>query len=419
MTKTPPSGRQPLLGGGLYDYIAGLVYDNNSLEFIPTAEGRALPPAKAVNPEPLPGATTALSNAFYRYEYQLKDHLGNLRAACRCAEIANPTSPKDSYAPIAVQENHYDAWGLALPLTEQSANLVGSPEHRWQYNGKEKVPDLNWYEYGFRWYAPDRARFLQVDPLADEEDQEVVSPFTYVFNNSVNLTDPLGLCPECESLHKSPYEGQVHLSSGGGIYFYTKGTWTREDGYLNEVTITPTNDDKDKQGSSVAIPIPQLGLGVLQKSVGLASILINLGLNFTGDVSTSHRNRHNNLPIYFVPQVITPNIYNNTMFALTGDWQTPILTYGNYTEAEKRAKRQQAYGYRGPADPSGQGRFQWDEYPFASTFEGGRGATVRRVPAWENRIQGIMLNKFYRRFNLRRGSKFIVIPISNKLLNNE
>ncbi len=38
-----------------------------------------------------------------------------------------------------------------------------------------------------------------------------------------------------------------------------------------------------------------------------------------------------------------------------------------------------------------------DEYPFASTFQGGRGAVVRLVPIRENSIQGALLGAFYRR----------------------
>jgi len=62
--------------GKVFDYVAGLVYRNDSLEFIPTAEGRILPPGRAINPQ-LNGSTAApagLTNTFYRYEYQINDH---------------------------------------------------------------------------------------------------------------------------------------------------------------------------------------------------------------------------------------------------------------------------------------------------------------------------------------------------------
>ena len=58
----------PAVGGAVVrDYIAGLVYDQKGLKFIPTAEGRALP----VNRIIAPNTTTA--GLFYRYEYHLND----------------------------------------------------------------------------------------------------------------------------------------------------------------------------------------------------------------------------------------------------------------------------------------------------------------------------------------------------------
>ncbi|GAB2769814.1 hypothetical protein GCM10027275_10400 [Rhabdobacter roseus] len=175
--------------GKVYDYIAGLVYVNDSLEFIPTAEGRILPPGRAVNP----GDT--VTNKFYRYEYQLKDHMGgrrsaNLRIACRCGEQENATTPSQAYAPIAVQENHYDPWGLSLPLNAQAEWVAGSPADRFTYNGKEKQGELGWHDYGARMYDAQIGRWGVVDPLADSARR--FSPYAYGFNNPIRFVDPDG-----------------------------------------------------------------------------------------------------------------------------------------------------------------------------------------------------------------------------------
>jgi RHS repeat-associated protein len=58
------------------DYVAGMVYEENVLQFIPTSEGRWL------TPEALPSGEGAIMGA---YEYQYLDHLGNLRLAVRKA----------------------------------------------------------------------------------------------------------------------------------------------------------------------------------------------------------------------------------------------------------------------------------------------------------------------------------------------
>lgn len=51
---------------------------------------------------------------------------------------------------------------------------------------------------------------------------------------------------------------------------------------------------------------------------------------------------------------------------------------------------------------------QCDEYPFASTREGGTGASTMGVPASEQRIQGGTISAFYRKNKLKNGSQFTV-----------
>ena len=52
--------------------------------------------------------------------------------------------------------------------------------------------------------------------------------------------------------------------------------------------------------------------------------------------------------------------------------------------------------------------YNCDEYPFASTFQGGRGAVVRLVPIRENSIQGGLISAFYRRNRIGHGGCFRV-----------
>lgn len=50
-----------------------------------------------------------------------------------------------------------------------------------------------------------------------------------------------------------------------------------------------------------------------------------------------------------------------------------------------------------------------DEYPFASTIEGGEGSMVAYVPTKENRSQGGSLKQLYR--TLKTGDAFLVFPV--------
>ena len=49
-----------------------------------------------------------------------------------------------------------------------------------------------------------------------------------------------------------------------------------------------------------------------------------------------------------------------------------------------------------------------DEYPFASTYEGGTGAVIAAVPIKENSSQGGQLSAFYRRNSIQDGDCFEV-----------
>lgn len=50
-----------------------------------------------------------------------------------------------------------------------------------------------------------------------------------------------------------------------------------------------------------------------------------------------------------------------------------------------------------------------DEYPFASSMQGGAGAQIMGVPLKEQRIQGGVLSAFYRKFGIGHGDPFEVV----------
>jgi RHS repeat-associated protein len=123
------------------------------------------------------------TNKFWRYEYDIKDHLGNLRVACRCAEQAIETKPQHTYAAIVVQQATYDPWGIKLNTSTPADAYNGNPTDRYRYNGKEYQKDHGLYEYGFRWYDAAIARFIQVDPLAN--DYAYKSTYDYAENEPI------------------------------------------------------------------------------------------------------------------------------------------------------------------------------------------------------------------------------------------
>ncbi|NDK57359.1 RHS repeat-associated core domain-containing protein [Pontibacter sp. BT213] len=91
--------------------------------------------------------------------------------------------------PMLVQENHYDPWGLNLAGLERQ----NTPDHLFQYNGKEKQTELglNWSDYGARMYDAQLGRWHVIDPMA--ENHYGFTPYNYALNNPLLFTDPFGM----------------------------------------------------------------------------------------------------------------------------------------------------------------------------------------------------------------------------------
>jgi len=167
-------------GTTITDYVDGIQYTNGTIEFIQTEEGRALN-----------------SSGNYSYQYNLTDHLGNVRYSF------------DIYggAVRRLQEDEYYAFGL---------RKSGSPvvlDNKYLFNGKELQDELGQYDYGARFYDPVVGRWNTPDPLADEDVQIDLSPYQYAWNNPVKLIDPDGRCPD------HPCDGSCGMSMSAELGF--------------------------------------------------------------------------------------------------------------------------------------------------------------------------------------------------------
>src|SRR5882672_1098488 len=80
----------------------------------------------------------------------------------------------------------------------------GEPENKKGYNGNElqskefsDLSGLAWYDFNARTYDPQIGRFIQIDPLPDDGDQESFTPYQFGLDNPVLNNDPDGKCPSC------------------------------------------------------------------------------------------------------------------------------------------------------------------------------------------------------------------------------
>ncbi|MGV3502914.1 MAG: RHS repeat-associated core domain-containing protein, partial [Adhaeribacter sp.] len=113
---------------------------------------------------------------------------------------------------LIVQENHYDPWGMNLV----GIQMQGQPDHKFQYNGKEKQEELGlgWNDYGARFYDPQLGRWHAVDPMTD--DAESWSPYNYVCNNPIRLTDPDGRWPNDPLGFATGFASAIRTNMGVG-----------------------------------------------------------------------------------------------------------------------------------------------------------------------------------------------------------
>jgi RHS repeat-associated protein len=166
------------------DYVSGIEYRNGIIEAIYFPEGRIaiLPPAV--------GTTAPLG----RYEYSIKDHLGNTRLT-----FADLDDNKIVDVPSDIlQEQHYYPFGLGQDYTWMNNTAIN--DTKYLYNGKElndevfdasKRIGLNWLDFGKRWYDPATIRFPSPDPIIEKF--AYLNSYNYASNNPVTNIDLWGL----------------------------------------------------------------------------------------------------------------------------------------------------------------------------------------------------------------------------------
>ncbi|MDQ3394890.1 MAG: hypothetical protein M3512_12365, partial [Bacteroidota bacterium] len=122
--------------------------------------------------------------------YELSNHLGNVLAVV----TDNIHMAADSVWTDVVSVSDYYPFGLNMPGRSWTDEDLRS--YRYGFNGKEKDPEGmggggSTYDYGFRIYNPQIARFLSVDPLF--QSYPWYTPYQFAGNNPIWAIDLDGL----------------------------------------------------------------------------------------------------------------------------------------------------------------------------------------------------------------------------------
>lgn len=147
------------------NYVDGIVYNGSTIDYIQTEEG------------------VARNNAgIYTYEYNLNDHLGNVRYTF----YQNPSTGLLE----RIQSDDYYAFGK-----RKSSGSPISTINKYLYNGKEIIDELNsfaedgQYDFTARLYDPVTGRWSSIDPADQFYD---ITGYAGMGNNPVVYVDPDG-----------------------------------------------------------------------------------------------------------------------------------------------------------------------------------------------------------------------------------
>ncbi|MEE1885058.1 RHS repeat domain-containing protein [Pedobacter flavus] len=242
-------------------YISGIQYTGSTIDFIQNAEGRALN-----------------NGGSFVYQYNLIDHLGNVRYSFE----------NNGGAIRKLQQDDYYSFGLR--------RIVSSGTNLYLYNGKELQEELGQYDYGARFYDPVIGRFNTIDPLAEQGRRW--SPYAYGKNNPIKYIDPDGMRPLdwYRSKDKSTIqwfegsgeqEGFDHLFAAGKVtsssdLMRNNGVNLNSDGTATDaITNEATNISKSGQTTIISKNNEAIGAGLsLNAGIGLfyQGLQISVGL---------------------------------------------------------------------------------------------------------------------------------------------
>jgi RHS repeat-associated protein len=230
--------------------------------------------------------------------------------------------------------------------------------YRYQFMGYEGDPEIkgegNSYTTEFRQYDPRVGRWLTVDPVVKYNE----SPYASFANNPIWFIDP---------------NGADSSKIGDTWYWEVKAgdTWSSISG-------------RTGVSASDLAGINDLGTGELQE-----------GQYLSFSVKT-----------HFVYQSLTPTIYTTTVQGLELNPAWSQLTYNGPNSPITTANRKAAVLN---CTECISGVTTRDEFPYASTAEGGGKSVCNCTPKLEQSIQGGQLWGLYR--NMKAGDTFNVVPV--------
>jgi RHS repeat-associated protein len=306
---------------------------------------------------------------------------------------------------------HADHIGSVRRLTDESGAITdgytytafgellghtGSDPQPYAFTGEPYDPNVGFQYHRARWMDPSNGRFTGVDPFEGvPADPLSLHRYLYAAANPVGNSDPTGK----QTLQMSNATLGVIATLAALSLLSTLGAQQGAADAVYGATSDLVGDiyDENSYAAQRAILAAELALTVAYRSVAGA-------IEYAKQL-TSRTRRGQRLPKKIVPMPYSaiPNIAQHVRDAQTSGHHF-VLTRTSSVFA--RLNRRNAI--RGSARVLG---LSLDEYPFASSVQGGFGASVRPVPALENLIQGGIIAASYYLERIQVGDDYLVVVI--------
>ena len=324
-------------------------------------------------------------------QYLLYDGHGSTR---QLAEYDSAVSIADTYS--------YDGYGVLLQdnaVASSNPGKVGTQATNLLYAGEQFDTDAQQYYLRARYYNQNTGRFNRMDPFTgNSQDPQSLHKYLYVHCNPVNNIDPSGLMTTAISLNIGMAIGALIMSIIAiDMIGYLQGRASITGAYMETMQL--------------ALDYALDGLFGVAAAIRSHSKAVQKAIEKAIDAAKSAGRAVKKLLklkkfIFF--KFMMPNIFAFNIRALSTNPSWFVLNYlADPIKATANRRFVTArYGHlRRP------GRMSIDEFPYASTREGGRGALGEAVPIWENWVQGGYLGAFYRWRLKSTPQPFLVVPV--------
>jgi RHS repeat-associated protein len=289
----------------------------------------------------------------------------------------------------------YDAFGNLISST-------GSTPNNYLYAGQQWDPDLHLYYNRARYLDVRVGRFWGMDTWeGDPNSPGSLHKYLFVGSSPIDSKDPSGHGAEDTLAYLGGSLVLAALSLPSVLTAYAN--------VRNSVASTQGEDALDfgtfSAAAVSAMAEVSLDTALLYRKVEEAIAQVRAQIAVTSKVMRQELELPKVVPI---PASLMPHIATHISGAILSGYPFSLHRGTTGRSAANRLAALGAAGVR--AGMAGVG-LSFDEYPFASSFEGGAGASIAIVPLQENLLQGGIIIGSYMLEHINPGDQFYVVVL--------